>query len=246
MTTALTTYNDQMPALPSDAPLGYNPQDIDNSKIPLPRWRLVQALSEAFKQGKAKPGQLENSLTGEVRDAADEYIFVRYSKGAALFEQRGGGLICKSNDGIKNTKGDLCERCPHGSFYKNWGEDGSKPKCSENINLLAVRRNTLLSDMPDVGIVTFSKISFSAGMKILGTAVTKNKPIYLWSYKLNTEAQAKFDGAFAFKPISTGFVTNEELATLVAIAKRFGDVVIETDTKDEFEAAEEKPLKDAF
>jgi hypothetical protein len=227
MTTELTTYNDQMPALPSDAPLGY--ESVDLSSVPTPRIRLMQSISQAVKDNKAKPGQLQNSLTGDVIESGEEFVFIKYSKGAVLFEERGGGLICKSNDGVKNTQGDSCEKCPHNSYYANWGDDKKPPRCSETVNLLAVRRSTILSDMPDLAIVTMSRLSYRQGMAVVASAAIKQKPLYLWSYKLNAESLAKFNGAFAYRPQSNGYVTNAEMEVLVAIAKRFADEQIESD-----------------
>lgn len=241
MTTSIVKFNSQMPTLPNDAPLGY--EGVDPASLPIPRLDLLQAKSSSVEAGNGKAGTMVNSVTGEVYSSGEQFIFVKYSRGAIYFDKDTEKLVCKSNNGEANTNGEPCEDCPHGVFYKTWSADNKPNKCVEQVNLLGVRRASLLTS-PDVAVVSFKVTSFSAGMKIISAAALKNKPIYLWAYELHTEQKAKYKNVYVYNPVSVGYVTNEELAALIKIANQFGDKTIEASDDLSDQAAPEAPKQD--
>lgn len=244
MTTEITNYNNQMPTLPSDAPMGY--EGVDTKQLPIPRIKLMQGKSKSVEDGTFKEGSLVNSLTGEVYPDGEQFVFIKYSKGAIYFDKETEKLVCKSNNGEANTDGEECASCPHRVYYKTW--TNNKPnKCVETANLLAIRRSSILTDSPDVAVVTFKSSSFSAGMNVVASAALKKKPLYLWAYHLNTVKKAKYKNAFVYAPLSTGYVTNEELSKLIGLANRFADQTIEVDaSSDDHQAEESGAPVDAF
>jgi len=86
----------------TNQPAGFD--DVDKSDIKLPRLAILQAMSKLCAEGKAKAGQLANSITKEVYGESVEFIPLFMFKSRAQFEM-GKGLVMLSLDNITVTMG---------------------------------------------------------------------------------------------------------------------------------------------
>lgn len=134
--------------------------EVDADMISPPRVQIAQALSDVVKDQSVKIGHFYNTATGEDYGLALNVIPLRIKQGAVYLTPE-KGLVCSSMDGRRNNKGELCQKCPHGAYYKDW--DNGTPLCSVQLNCIVV--------LPDheymPALLSFTKANFTTGKKIV-------------------------------------------------------------------------------
>jgi len=86
-----------------NTPAGFD--SVEDGDIKMPRLAILQGLSQLCVDGKAKMGQLANSLTKEIYGEEIEFIPLFMFKTRAMFEQ-GKGLVMMSRDNLIVTMTD--------------------------------------------------------------------------------------------------------------------------------------------
>ncbi len=127
-------------ATPASNVAGFEHMSPDD--LVIPRLRLLQGLSEAVTDERGKPGDWELTVADQIFTSPLTIIPLSVRNGAVLLEQ-GKGLVCRSNDGLKNMSGTPCSQCPYDSYYKEW-VDGVAPKCAATKDFLDTLAKVLL------------------------------------------------------------------------------------------------------
>lgn len=209
------------------APTGF--EDIDLNDIPIPRIRLLQALSSAVVDETGKAGQFENSLTKEVVSGPIEVIPLAVKRGAVYLSQD-KGMVCKSDNGVTAIDGSVCAECPYGEYWKKFHDNGTPPKCSGTIDFVVVDRESLSEDIPKVAAFTFMKTSYKTGKEVVAMARYTGKPLYARSYLIDTKKVESAKGKY-YNPIvkPAEFLGQEEFIRAAELAKSFSSRKIEDD-----------------
>ena len=171
--------------------------DVPIEKASVPRLSLLQSNSEAVQVLGHPAGTFEHGLSHTNYGKKINLTPIRISFGA-LYMVKGEGrknLKCKSPDGVTSIHGSKCAECPFGVYYKQWGKDGSKPKCSETVDFIAI------TDSMDPISITFRNTSFKEGKK-LASALKFNQT--LKSFDMTSVLEKNDEGTF-FVPKVLGF-----------------------------------------
>ena len=195
------------------APKGFDNFDMDD--LIVPRVRLLQALSEAVSAGSGRPGEFQDSLTGETIGTSLEVVLLNYKNGAVYFKA-GEGMVCKSNDGINNTKGQPCNACPFNEFWGAFHEDGTPPACSGSKEFLIVKRESL-KETPYPMLLSFIKSSYPMGKKLISMARLTGEDIYARSYVISSKQTKNNKGTFSVMEIKPGAKLSQEEVSKAAI-----------------------------
>lgn len=113
---------------------------LTSADLEIPQLRLLQALSKSCTDGNARPGQYENSLSGEIYDANFDVIIIRKFQSAVYFKEK--RMLCKSKDGVTSVSGNLCIKCPFGAYWGDWVDD-KPPACNKVVNFIVVPKASL-------------------------------------------------------------------------------------------------------
>jgi len=147
-------------------------EEIGQQDIVIPRVKLIQKQSREIDEYEdIKPGNLINSITKEfVADPKKnllEFIPLDSYKTRIMWIpfSEGGGIECRSDDGLNGTIHGECERCSNSEF----GKDGQAPAC------------TLIYNYPSIilGIQEDFPISITMFKTSTGTAKQLNAMVKL-------------------------------------------------------------------
>lgn len=220
-TEAMTIKEDACPLIfDKDAPTGYD--DVPTDDLPIPRLFLLQGKHPFLKQHEGfKEGDFVNSTKLVKYNLGTEFVFLDTQRGA-LYKQD-SIFVCRSDDGITNFRGEPCRPCPHAAHYDDW-KDGQAPGCTRTIEFLAIRRDTIGSNTPDIMMVSFAKTALQQGKNVLGSVAGKGQkkiPLYskVWAMETQDMKNKRGQEYLAFKPVGAGWVTQDELGILEIMAK---------------------------
>ena len=247
---------DEMFDLFSDA-AGEGLENVTSNEIVLPRLGIIQPTSPFVDEGKARPGDIANLLTGEnYGDKVQLYPLMFWStriywSSKALNSQ----ILCSSKDGrngtlkTSETAGGVCASCPHAQWQ---GSEG--PLCTEFKNLLVIpfaygtpeqEAEALANTAPTV--FSAKRTSVVAVNKFLSTAMAIRQggnrvPLFSSKWELSTEKKENEKGKFylpVFKRL--GYVETKEifgyLRKTYQEAKASQDRFVVTDDNREGDAA---------
>ena len=162
----------------------------------MPRIKIAQGLTAEVQDGKAKSGDILNSVTGENYGNTLNLVVLNYQKGQ-LYMVTGVGVQCRSSNGVVGVgnPGGACASCS----LRAWG-DGVPPLCSETHNYLV-----LLPEPLEVGMLTLQKTATKAA-KLLNSMIVMNKQrakargensaAWAMQYELTTRVQESKKGKF--------------------------------------------------
>lgn len=181
-------------------------EDTDQSDVQLPRIGVTQAMSQQFKDGKCKIGQLWDNITEEAFDQLELIpLFVFKTR---LKFQVGKGLVCKSDDALlcaggEHGAGFSCKACPD----SQWGDNSEAPKCALCYNFVCVDINRkvpiLVPMMRSASLVAKNWISKS---QLTG------KSMFAFRYTLSTTTKKAAKGDFSSPVVKiNGQCSMEEL-----------------------------------
>lgn len=221
MTTELQTTSECGLVIPEGVSTGLEQASMEG--LPIPRLKIVQAISKIFKdEHRANIGQVENSVTSEVLSSPFSFVILSIKTGAVYLTKK-DGLVCRSDDGVANTNGELCEACPHNAFWKNWDTPIGKPLCSQSYELLVCRRDSLLHGAPDVAVVSLIRGETAVAKQVIQGVKMSGKPIFAKSYIFETKLKQSDNGDYygwGIRP--QGWVTQDEFNVAIRLHDEFG------------------------
>ncbi len=194
-----------------DLPAGFD--EVDKEDLRIPRLAILQGLSQIVVEGKARMGQIANSLTKEIFEESVEFIPLFMFKTRARFE-KGKGLVMLSRDNITVTMG-LDEFAEYiGKPVEevpgvNW--EGDNPPTFNlvyNFPVLLVGR---LNEFPIS--ISLMKTSAKAAKNLLSMARFSGEDMFARVYSMKTKIESNENGTYAVPVIE--FVrraTDEEYA----------------------------------
>jgi hypothetical protein len=168
-------------------------EDMDRSDIKIPVLQLLQPLSEAVQEEKGKAGEFYNATTGESFAEVDTTLLSLTKTRVRWGDEyrKGAKPLCRSFDGNTGVgdPGGNCANCP----LKDWGDDNTKPECSQGYNWLALNL-----DNNDV----FRYTAISSGIKptkLFLTDYMKNYSkyqLFIYKVKLSSIKEKNDKGTF--------------------------------------------------
>jgi hypothetical protein len=172
-----------------EVPLGF--EDEEAGDMIIPRVKVIQTLSPERKEGKAKEGDIINSLTVEHLNGQ---VFIPVFKFNNNIEWRdrseGGGILCIARDGKLGEKSDgtqlLCASCKRCEFDNSKQGKEAFPKCTKYINFFGFIAG---QRMPI--ILSFAKTSYIEGKKLYSLAKITMQNMWNYGYALNEKLMAK-------------------------------------------------------
>lgn len=193
--------------------------DIAPDKVVIPRLELLQAQSDSVQLLGHRVGTYEHSLTKDNYGDTIKLVPVKPSFGAVYMTtdkikidgKEKNGFICRSDDQVTNMFGNPCAKCEFGVSFK-WAQDGSKPKCSETANLIAIT--------PDGSpvILTTKNNSYKAGKRLINAIwASKQLRTCVITSALEQNDKGKF---YVVKVKETPLATADEYAQAVKLRQQ--------------------------
>lgn len=188
-------------------------ENANSEDILIPRIKLLQALSPEVQEPNSnlKPGDFVNSVSGEKLPNPLTVIPILFLKSRIKFMPResGGGIDCRSQDGIRPSFGKMyqafCKICQ----FSQWNEDnGEAPLCTSFINFIV-----MLPDIPELSFISlsFGKTSYKAGQKMLSIAKFRGGDLFSYYYIIGSNLIRNPKGQFFVLTASpSGKVTAEQ------------------------------------
>lgn len=180
-------------------------EDTDQSDIQLPRIGVTQAMSQQFKDGKCKIGQLWDNVSEEAYDSI-ELIPLFVFKTRMKF-QMGKGLVCRSEDAMlcssgEHGKGFSCKACPDSA----WGENKA-PECALCYNFVCIDINRKVpAVVPMMRSATITAKNWISKSQLTG------KSMFAFKYMLSTASKKSPKGEFSTPVVKiNGSCSMEEL-----------------------------------
>lgn len=174
--------------------------------------------------GNSKPGGLFTT-GGDVLPQPFRFVPVYMNHTRAKFGENKELPECRSDDGKVSISGDICEKCPDGSW-----QDGAMPACAKGISVLVFSE-----DFKHLYLLNFSKTSYKAGAALYKQA---SQCIYPWEriYELNTEMSGEGSKKYyVFTEKPSGVKTPEKYYPLARLVyeqyKEARRVLIENNAK---------------
>lgn len=203
----------------------------------IPRLKLVQTSSPAFKQRQAEEGEFFCEQSGELF-GKEVTITPLIMSESSSFIAKDGMLVCFSPDMITNKDGILCKNCPHGEYWNDWGtkESPKNPECKASIDVICLVNDNL---MPHV--FSFRKMSHKTGKVLFNMMAHDIKRIPFgsrYTIKSEKEKRENFEYMIVSKAIKKEALAEDEILKIVPIArqmldyKRKGAIEVEHDTED--------------
>jgi hypothetical protein len=243
---------------PTDAPAyvkqgNRGKENIDRTDFVIPRIKLCQALTPEVVAGKAKAGDMLNSLSGEHYGTSLEFIPLLHFKSRMFWQDRedGNAVLCSSDD-AKSPKDinaapkiakklkilkfpatmELCTNCQFKNFDETEDSDKKKrPKCTMYYNF-----PVLIKGDNSPSALTMSRTKLKVGKTLCTLAVQGNVDMFAKRYKLSTKLEKgdKYSYYnFVVEPI--GWASEEEYKLAEALNASFKNMnaVIDTEHPEE-------------
>jgi len=187
--------------------------EVDKEDLKMPRLAILQGLSQLCVDGKAKMGEIANSITREVYGSSVEFIPLFMFKSRAQFEV-GKGLVMLSLDNITVTMGvgeheqyigKSVEEVP-GSSWK-----GTEPP---TFNLVYNIPSVIVGRLGDFPVsLAMMKTAVKTAKEFISMARFSNEDMFARVYKISSKVEQNDKGTYAVPVIE--FVrraTDEEYA----------------------------------
>jgi len=136
--------------------------NIRSEILKIPRLKLTQKMSKAA-DGLAVPGEFSCEVRGENYGSEVKIIPIMIRESASYLNKETSELICRTNDLLKSTNGDLCSNCPHEQNWADWGngDDSKVPECKLSIDVICLVNDDLIPME-----LSFRKMSYKAGKSL--------------------------------------------------------------------------------
>jgi len=196
---------------------GRGMEGVSREDLVLPRIKLLQVLSPEFSEGKGKPGEMVNSLTGENYGTEMIFIPVLHYKNRFLFGERtpGAQILCGSDDGIlPNTqygpvKSKECVECPLQGWTEGKKGEPQRPECALFYNFVILK-----DGKTPIGL-SLGSSKIKVAKKLLSTVryLGPNLDLFSLKFVLKTRLEKTGKGEFFnFVIDPRGFASKEEFA----------------------------------
>jgi len=205
-------------------------EGADDEDFPQPRLKINQYLSPMVAEKKAEAGTLYNSITEEVYGNRVVIQPIKFFKTRIKWFPRetGGGMDCRSLDGIVGSNYGVCAGCA----YRQWGEE--PPECTAILNFLSIIREPK-TDQPLI-VVSFLRTSYAEGRQLGAKLRYAMKDIFFKKYGVVSKGTKNEKGAFFILDTDGGVAAGEEeykqAATLYEV---FMGKMVEVDFREEEE-----------
>lgn len=175
-----TTFNDKKETAVSTATqstalaVGASVVDIDPNILQNGRFpfiKLLQKNSDAIDNGE-QPGTFYNDLLLYNFGPELQFIPLKAKEAAFYIPKNERKLVCRSDDGVTNSKGEACKQCPYGVYHRGPWVDSKSPACHTTVNLYGL---DAVTGMP--GVMVFKVKSLAEGQKIAKQIAFVNKPV---------------------------------------------------------------------
>jgi len=185
-------------------------EDIDDGltteDLEIPKINLLQAMSKACTDGVGRPGQYQNSISGDVIDGGFEAIVVRKFTSAVYFKDK--KMQCKSSDGVTSVNGDLCLKCPFGVYHGEWKDGVTPPACNKQVNFIIVPRESIETGEFNPMIMSFMKEGLKVAKEVIKRAANekqfKRLPMHHRWYKIASMKKDNPKGSFFLPTFTAG------------------------------------------
>lgn len=187
--TALVAKQEAALAQQSNLPMGF--EDEEAGDMIIPRVKVIQTLSPERKEGKAKEGDIINSLTLDHLNGKSFVPVFKFNNNIDWRDRsEGGGILCIARDSKLGEKSDgtqlLCASCKRCEFDNTKQGKEALPKCTKYINFFGFITG---ERMPI--ILSFAKTSYNEGKKLYSLAKVTMQNMWNYSYALNEKLLAK-------------------------------------------------------
>jgi len=186
-----------VPRLSGDQNLPAGFDEVDKEDLKIPRLAILQGLSQIVVEGKARMGQLANSLTKEVFSESVEFIPLFMFKTRAKFE-KGRGLVMFSRDNVTVTMAieefaEYQDRPVEEVPGANWEGDNSPTfNLVYNFPVLLVGR---LNEFPIS--ISLMKTATKAAKGLLSMARFSGEDMFARVYTIKTKIEQNENGTYA-------------------------------------------------
>lgn len=180
----------------ADGPAGFD--EVDNSTdLRLPRLAVLQGLSQIVIDGKARMGDLANSLTKELLPQGTEFIPLFMFKTRAQFET-GKGLVMLSRDNItvtiaKEGYEQYLDKPVEEVPGSNW--NGKEPPTFNLVYNFPVLLTGRLHEFPIS--ISCMKTSAKTGKDLISMARLSGEDMFARVYSIKTKIEKNDNGTYA-------------------------------------------------
>lgn len=204
----------------ASTPLGFEDDTMDD--LIIPRIKVMQALSPEVQDGKAKVGDIVNSLTLE---RLNDKVFIPVCKfnNHVYWRDRndGGGIICRAADGKTGQMEDgsvkYCAQCRLCEFDNTKSGREALPKCTKYINFLGFFEDEMVPI-----ILSFAKTNMAEGKKMYSMAKVSRQNIWNFGYKLTSKEKTKNANRwYIIDPVSAGQTSDDMRQIGMELYKQF-------------------------
>lgn len=189
---------------------------MDQTDIRIPKIKIAQTQSDEVAKGKARPGQLYNSLTEKAYDYIDIALLnlgKRRTMWPAKFK-RGDNAMCWSIDTIRGTTDDGVSRRCEGCQFADWskiGKDDKHPPCMMGYSWLGMILKT--PEQPEGGVpfrLLVSGKSVSITKSFLNILSLKGRALFVYNVRISTVLESNESGNYyVLKYDFVGGIKNE-------------------------------------
>lgn len=220
-------------------------EQIDPADLSLPRLAVVNALSKPFKEGRAKLGDIVDTVSGNILfEAANpkpiKGVFMAVHRMRLRWRGKGadGAIECSSQDGRtaiqengihmgKPTRD--CSKCEYSLFVKLPNGDTQKPACSEFREFLL-----LAEGYPLPLIVSLGKSAAKTGKKLVEKLNSDmgmtGRPIFAFAFEISSrQVIAKGNEYYELVIKPSGFPTREVFESAKGLYEKYAHTLRKQD-----------------
>lgn len=186
---------------------GFDDWTADDITIPI--LTLLQSSSDAVKKGRARVGEFQDPVSGELLGPSVEVILLRMRNGAIYFDKKVNpkSFVCRSVNQVTSINGDRCDQCPYDAHFNKWVGD-QPPKCSASKEFLAVMASSLEDGVPYPIWLSFRKTSLPVAKALANKAYGISKrtklPLFGHTWKISSKEESNPKGDFINYVVDVG------------------------------------------
>lgn len=192
-------------------------EEVDTTRLQIPRLHLCQDLSPQVKQRVAQVGDIVNVLSGKNYGPKVVIIplFHTFQRIKWFPRSEGGGMECVARNGKHGTVHGDCSKCPHANWMKDKRTGTDKPPaCTEYENFLVLPEKEAVP-----AILSMEKTKQAVARKFISAMMFGEGDIWDRAYLLSTVQQmsARKEPFFNYNVSFHRETTKEERAKAEAL-----------------------------
>lgn len=171
--------------------------EVDKEDLKMPRLAILQGLSKLCVEGKAKMGEIGNSITREVYGNSIEFIPLFMFKTRAMFEV-GKGLVMLSRDNITVTMGLGEHEVYVGKPVEEVPGSSWKGKEPPTFNLVYNIPSVIVDRLGDFPVsLAMMKTAVKPAKDFISMAKFSGEDMFARVYKLSSKIESNDKGTYA-------------------------------------------------